>query len=469
MIRRHLALLRAALMLADAACAFVLFWLVAYFRYDLLHTDGTLANVGIPAHVLAVGYALLWVATMWFVGLYRLRTFWSLRGEAMGVVRAAIAVAVITWSALYLLDEPNVSRLFLGILFVAQAGVTVVGRTFLRTFLAALRSRGYMNRFMLVIGAGPEAERFSNDVERQRELGLSVIGHLRGPRDDDRIVTRGVLGSIDDIERILHGRAVDEVAVCLSPEDWRYVEPATRICEEEGKLVRVVVPPLGGILSGGHHEELADNTVVTFLYGPDRVVGMALKRGFDVAVSALALLVLSPLLLGIAVAIRLADGPPVAFRHRRIGLHGRTFECLKFRTMDPDAEARQDEMLHLNRMLGAAFKITDDPRVTRLGRFLRRHSLDELPQLLNVLVGDMSIVGPRPAPPREVDAYSVWHRRRLSMRPGLTGLWQVQARRDVDFDRRASLDIDYVDRWSLWLDIKIVLRTLPALIRSDGT
>jgi exopolysaccharide biosynthesis polyprenyl glycosylphosphotransferase len=468
MIRRHLLLLRWALMLADGASAFVLFWIVASLRYDLLQAPGSLANVRVDPSVLAGGYALLWVAAMWFVGLYRLRTHLALRGEIGGVLKAAVGVAVATWSVLFLINEPSVSRLFLVMLFVAQAGATIAGRFALRTFLAWLRSRGYMSRFMLVIGAGTEAEKFANDVETQRELGLRVVGHLSGPRDEPGSVSRPVLGSIDDLEAIMHSRVVDEVAVCLAPQDWMYAEPATRICEEEGKIVRVAVPPLGGLLTGGHHEELAGSTVVTFLYGPDRVVGMAIKRGADILVSALALVALSPLIVGVALATRLADGPPVLFRHRRVGLHGRSFACLKFRTMSPDAEARQDEYLHLNEMRGAAFKISDDPRATRLGRVLRRYSLDELPQLLNVLVGDMSIVGPRPAPPREVEGYSIWHRRRLSMRPGLTGLWQVQARHDIEFDRRAALDLDYVDSWSLWMDLKILLRTIPVLIQPHG-
>jgi lipopolysaccharide/colanic/teichoic acid biosynthesis glycosyltransferase len=149
-------------------------------------------------------------------------------------------------------------------------------------------------------------------------------------------------------------------------------------------------------------------------------------------------------------------------------LQGRLFRCLKFRTMVRDAEQQNEELEQYNVFRGPAFKLADDPRVTRLGRFLRRYSIDELPQLVNVLKGDMSIVGPRPAPLREVRKYDLWHRRRLSMRPGLTGLWQVQARSDNDFDRRAALDLAYIDRWSLWLDVMIILRTVPAVVSQPG-
>lgn len=194
---------------------------------------------------------------------------------------------------------------------------------------------------------------------------------------------------------------------------------------------------------------------------------MIAKRVFDIFLSAAGLILLSPMILLIVLYVRLADGPPVLFRQRRVGLHGRLFTCFKFRTMEPGADERIDEFSHLSEMRGPAFKMAEDPRVTGRGRWLRRTSLDELPQLWNVLRGDMSIVGPRPAP-REVDMYSVWHRRRLSMRPGLTGLRQISARSDPDFDRRVAIDLDYIDRWSLWMDIKIVLRTIPVVVSQGG-
>jgi len=187
-----------------------------------------------------------------------------------------------------------------------------------------------------------------------------------------------------------------------------------------------------------------------------------LKRAIDLGVALVALLALSPLLAGIALAIRIRAGSPVLFRQVRVGLHGRRFEVLKFRTMVRDAEARYDEVVALSDP--RAFKVTDDPRITSVGRLLRRTSLDELPQLWNVLLGQMSLVGPRPAPPREVEGYDLWHRRRLSMKPGITGLWQVTACLSNAFDDRAQLDLSYIDRWSLWLDFKILARTLPAAL-----
>jgi exopolysaccharide biosynthesis polyprenyl glycosylphosphotransferase len=463
-----MAALKAALMLTDAATAVVLFLLVVTFRFQILEPTATWDLGAATPLELALAYGLLWVAALWFMGLYRLRTHWTLRGELVDVLRATVLAVVVSLSALYLLKLNDVSRLFLILLWLAQPGVTLASRVALRSALRRVRSRGRMRRFMLIIGAGPEADAFVAEVEYHRELGLQVIGYLAGPRDNDRTTPRPVLGTIDDIERVLHDNIVDEVAVCLSPQDWSFVEPVTRICEEEGKIVRVSLPALGGILAGGTYEEVGRMSVMTFLYGPDRVLGMALKRLFDVAVSLVGLVVLSPLMLAGALYIRAVDGSPVLFRHRRVGLHGRPFTCLKFRTMVPDAEEQHDEIEHLSDIRGPAFKIWDDPRVTQSGRRLRRWSVDELPQLVNVLRGEMSIVGPRPAPAREVAGYSMWHRRRLSMKPGITGLWQVSARLDDNFDRRADLDLAYIDRWSIWLDIKIMLRTIPALVTPSG-
>jgi exopolysaccharide biosynthesis polyprenyl glycosylphosphotransferase len=465
-IRRHLMPLKAALILGDAITAAVLFLTLVNVRLDYL--DGTWSEASVRPVEVAMTYALLWVGTLWFVGLYRLRTHWTLRGELVDVLRAAILLLFISLAVLFTFDLSNVSRLLVAMLFVVQPIVTVVERTALRKLLENLRARGRLRRELLIIGAGHAAQTFTRTVEHERELGLHVMGYLLGPREDTEAANTPILGTIDDIESVLASRVVDEVAICLEPADWSYVEPATRICQEEGKIVRISLEPIGGVLTGGRVEEVGDLAVVSFVYAPDRAIEMALKRAFDIAASALLLVLLSPLLLVVALYVRLRDKGPALFRQQRVGLHGRLFTCIKFRTMVLDADERLDEVAHLNYMEGPSFKAREDPRITPTGRFLRKWSLDELPQLLNVLRGDMSIVGPRPAPPREVDAYGIWHRRRLSMRPGLTGYWQIQARSDESFDRRAELDLQYIDRWSIWLDIKIMALTIPALINQQG-
>jgi len=276
---------------------------------------------------------------------------------------------------------------------------------------------------------------------------------------------RSTLGTVDDIEMILHGRVVDEVAICLAPEHVAFVEPITRLCEEEGKIVRIPVGELGLTLPGGRTEEFDGIPVLSLVYGPDRVLALAGKRLLDVGLGATALVLFSPVMAMVALIVLAVDGGPIFFRQTRVGLHGRAFDVAKFRTMQADAEGRLEELQTQNEIEGPAFKITDDPRLTRTGRFLRATSLDELPQIWNVLRGEMSLVGPRPPLPREVEGYDLWHRRRLSMKPGITGLWQVQGRREEDFDRWVELDLAYIDRWSIWLDFKIMIRTIPAMFQ----
>jgi exopolysaccharide biosynthesis polyprenyl glycosylphosphotransferase len=221
-------------------------------------------------------------------------------------------------------------------------------------------------------------------------------------------------------------------------------------------------------LATGRVEELDGLPIYSIVTGPDRVVALVAKRLLDITGAAALLVLLSPLMLILALAVRQDSAGRALFKQRRVGLHGRTFEVLKFRTMHDGAEDRLTELMELNEIRGHAFKLTADPRVTRVGRWLRRTSLDELPQLWNVLRGEMSLVGPRPPLVSEVQGYNVWHRRRLSMKPGMTGLWQVRARTEQDFDRWVETDLEYIDSWSLWLDLRILLRTIPAVLNREG-
>jgi exopolysaccharide biosynthesis polyprenyl glycosylphosphotransferase len=273
------------------------------------------------------------------------------------------------------------------------------------------------------------------------------------------------LGALAEIEDVLHSRVVDEVAICLPAEHSRLVEPIARLCEEEGRIVRIPMADTAVNVTGGRVEEFDGGLVLSLVYGPDRAVALVGKRVLDVGLGVMALIILAPVMAIVALAVRVVDGSPVIFRQTRVGLNGRPFQVTKFRTMLPDAEVLLDDLQADNEIRGPAFKLTNDPRLTRTGRILRATSLDELPQIWNVLRGEMSLVGPRPPLPREVDEYDLWHRRRLSMKPGITGLWQVQGRREENFDRWVELDLAYIDRWSIWLDFKIMFRTIPAMFQ----
>jgi lipopolysaccharide/colanic/teichoic acid biosynthesis glycosyltransferase len=494
MVRRHITALRLGLMAADGLSAIGLFFGLSVFRFGSAWFASWI-GAGIDPRLLALLYGLGWTTILWLFGLYRLRVRWSARTEVIDVARSVLLLAVGTFVLLFWLKLPNVSRQFLLLLFPAQLVLTVASRFVLRWTFAKARARGMNSRFILIVGAGPTAIAFADRLEGHPEMGLHVIGHLAGPDDSPppdatHAMHRGsgplpsptsatpslgpgprprpILGTIADLEHILHTQIVDEVAICLPAASMALVEPVTRLCEDEGRVVRIPTNELGLTLPGARIEDFDGMRILSLAYGPDRAVALVIKRAVDIAASVGALILLSPFLALIAIWIRIHDGGPVLFRQVRIGEQGRPFQVIKFRTMLLDAEERLADLEPLNEIQGQAFKVTDDPRVTRSGRALRAMSLDEFPQFWNVLRGEMSLVGPRPPLPREVDAYDIWHRRRLSMKPGITGLWQVAARHEPEFDRWVRMDLDYIDRWSLWLDMKIIARTIPAMISQEG-
>ena len=467
MIRRHLTALRLSLMIADAASAAVLFGALSIVILGPDWSRAWQAAVGrdVPVLALVVIYALGWVWVSWLVGLYRLRARWTVAGDLRESLRLG-AIAASAWLiVLFVLDLSDVSRPLLAALFPGQVAVTFLSRTLIRRCFEWFRVRGYNSRRLLIIGTGSSARSFAALIRRHPELGLHVTGFLRAGDDEPIGIDGPILGSIDDIPAMLHEDVIDEVAICLPASEWKLIEPMTVLCRDEGKAVRIPLHDIGLAWPTGRVEEFDGVPILSHAQVPDQALSLVAKRLIDIALSSVALVALAPVFVGTALAIALTEGSPILFRQVRVGLHGRPFTIVKFRTMVADAEVRYAEVVQLSDTQGAAFKMTDDPRITRLGRLLRRTSIDELPQLWNVLRGEMSLVGPRPAPPREVAEYDVWHRRRLSMKPGITGLWQVEARLDESFDRRAALDLRYIDAWSIWLDLKIILRTIPAMLQ----
>jgi len=463
MIRRHASGFRALLMAVDAILALAVLFGLSAWRWGDDWAVWWRYITPVPEGLLVL-YAAGWVVVVAGQGLYRPRARWSIRREATDVIRAAAIMGVATLSVLFLFMLPDVSRLFLLVLFPVQAAVTIATRVVIRLVMERLRREGRNLRYVLVLGADERAQEFAATLESHPELGLRIAGFLSDKPFQAIRSPWKRLGMLNELERILHSRIIDEVAICLPFEQWGLIDAISRICEDEGKIVRIPMDVLGRAISVGRVEELDGTPVFSLVSGPDRGMALATKRLVDIVASVLGLAVLSPVLGLIAIAIKLDGGGPVFFHQRRVGLNGRPFEVWKFRSMTIDAEARLPAIRYGNEIVGHAFKLSNDPRVTRVGRFLRRTSLDELPQLWNVLVGQMSLVGPRPPLPAEVRDYDLWHRRRLSMKPGITGLWQVRARRAPRFDQWVAADLEYIDRWSLWLDLKILFRTIPAAL-----
>ncbi len=417
-----------------------------------------------------LGLALLvsaWVMILWLHGGYRPRARWSIRSDARLIARALALLAIVTFAFLYLAQLPGVSRPYLLVLFAALLAATLGVRIALRAAFGSARRHGFNRRNVLILGTGARARELATKLENHAELGLNVIGFL-GDEADELPARWRYLGTIDSLLEVIHDQVVDEVAICLFTEDWGLIESIATTCEAEGKLVRLPVPMPRLSIATAHVEDLEGTPVLSLLSGPNAALALVLKRMIDVTAAVAGMIILAPLLAGIALTIAIKDGRPILYRQERVGLQGRRFRIVKFRSMVANADGMLDALQSQNEINGHAFKMTADPRITRIGRFLRRSSLDELPQLWNVLIGEMSLVGPRPPLPREVAAYDIWHRRRLSMKPGITGLWQVEGRNLAEFDRWVQKDLEYIDRWSPWLDIQILIRTIPAAIRADG-
>src|SRR5919106_3639752 len=275
---------------------------------------------------------------------------------------------------------------------------------------------------------------------------------------------------VNELNSVIAHHPVDEVLVALPIDKYRpLVETIVRHCEEQGIIVRVRTEMFNLQIARSHVDDLQGVPVLTIQSGPSDGWPLVAKRFIDILASTALLIALAPLFAIVTLLLRLDSPGPVFFGQERVGFNKRRFRMLKFRTMVVEADKQQDMLEHLNEAEGPVFKIKNDPRITRVGKFLRRFSIDELPQLVNVLKGDMSLVGPRPLPVRDVQRIDVrWHKRRFSIKPGITCLWQVNGRSNIGFDEWARLDLDYIDRWSLVLDVRILLKTIPAVFRGPG-
>ncbi len=302
----------------------------------------------------------------------------------------------------------------------------------------------------------------SSYLEKHPELGRSVCGFL----DDRKLPGKGVMGRTSDLAELARAGFVDEV-ILAGPHDREMTLRVVRAARQLRLDVKMA-PDLFGCESARETERIGDIPLISLHEERLPVAGLRLKRALDVLGAGAALILMAPLLALLAILIRLDSRGPMLYAALRAGRKGKPFRCYKFRTMVPDAEALKEGLRERNQRQGPFFKIADDPRITRLGRLLRRYSLDELPQLWNVLKGEMSLVGPRPHPLDDFSAYAIEHLPRLDVIPGMTGLWQVTARRDASFQAGMNLDIEYIHRWSLAMDLRILLKTAAVVLRGSG-
>jgi exopolysaccharide biosynthesis polyprenyl glycosylphosphotransferase len=413
---------------------------------------------------------LSWAATAWafeVYGGYRTR---SPLAEVARIAKALATSALVLAAAAFFLKHP-MSRLLTGLYFLSALALVAGTRLVLRFLARAFRRRGYNTRRYAIVGMGELAEAIARTFASHPQWGFQLAGYVLPVQRLDVQVPAPpgtVLGTLGDLENILDEHVLDEVVFAVPRVDLPGVEKAILLCEEQGVAVVMSLEPFRIGKADLSLFELSDRPMLVLSRTPSNSLSLIAKRAFDVFVSAAVLFVLSPAFLAIAVAIKLESPGPVFFRQRRVGRNGRSFMMLKFRSMFRDAEERLAALRAHNEMSGPVFKMANDPRVTRVGKFLRKTSLDELPQFWNVLMGDMSVVGPRPPIPAEVKQYKRWQRRRLSVKPGITCTWQVSGRNNIDFDRWMELDLEYIDNWSLWRDMEICLKTVPAVLTSRG-
>ncbi len=414
---------------------------------------------------------ILWAVALIFI-LHNYRLYSTDRSLTIPVEIGRVAKAVLFSSIIAALAIFGLKlNIFSRLVFVETALLLIITlslwRTLKRSWVRRLVLKGELSLNVLIIGADKAAVSLVEEIQANPYLGLKIVGFL----DDNKtaeVSGFAILGKIHDLKTIVQKNFIDEIYITI-PSEREKVSQVLLEAEELGKTALVVADNFNSLYFGklgikyvglvpliSYHEQ--------GLHGSEHLI----KRIFDIFVSAIGIILLLPLFIVIVFLIKLDSPGPIFYIAKRCGKKGRVFNFYKFRSMAKDADKHKEELRHKSEVKGPIFKIKDDPRITRVGKFLRRYSLDELPQLFNVLKGDMSLVGPRPPTPDEVEKYDFWQMRRLNIRPGLTCLWQVRGRSDLSFYKWMKWDLWYIDNWSLGLDLRILLWTIPAVLKKEG-
>jgi len=461
------------LAIVDAILVIAAFYVAWWLRYERqwYHTVDPAAYTNFGFYfwiaVIASGFTLL---TFYLQKVYSLPRGASFFTEFSKIFTSTATVAIVLMVGNYMFQPLFHSRLVYGMAGAFILLFTTLAHIINRIILAKLRRKGIGIRRILLVGAGEMSRTIMRTLLAEPSLGYQLVGYLddNPQKGQSKLGPFTGLGSIDNLPQVLVENQVDEVIVTLPWQYHRRIMGVLRQCQQAGVRARVVPDVLQLSLDLVDIEVL--NGIPLLSVKPNTIVGpkFAIKRAMDLGLSILGMIFVLPLMGIMALAIKLDSPGPVLFIQTRVGRGGKLFKAYKFRSMVADAEQLKPQLEQLNEADGPLFKIKDDPRLTRVGKFLRRTSLDELPQIFNVIKGEMSLVGPRPALPEEVEAYEPWHRKRLEALPGMTGLWQVSGRSNLGFDEMVMLDIYYVENWSPGLDISILIRTIPKVLIGEG-
>ncbi len=457
----------------------VLFWLINlavivgsyYVAYRATFGEPIITNF--PRHH-ALAFSLnvaSWIYLSRYFRIFASNRLVMFRDEELNVLKTIGLSGLVSALPLMIDHSYSANLVFLLVLCALQAAGSIFLRYFPRSLLRYFRSRGYNFRQVLIVGRNDRAAQLAQAIEKFPELGLKILGFIDAP-NGKAIRTKypfKVLGKLEDCEKIIRENIVDEVYITLPIKSfYSEMEKLIELCELVGIEAKIPTDIFKIKSSKASISRYLGMAVIDLYTSPKMSIQLFLKRVIDLVLSFILLAASFPMFVIIAILIKATSKGPVFFRQQRVGYNGRLFTLYKFRTMVDNAEELKKDLLSLNEMDGPVFKINKDPRITKIGRILRTISADELPQLINVIKGDMSLVGPRPPVPPEVAQYALPDRRRLSMRPGITGIWQVSGRNSISFDKWMEMDRQYIDQWSLSLDFQILWRTVFAVLKGEG-
>jgi exopolysaccharide biosynthesis polyprenyl glycosylphosphotransferase len=483
MVREKQAFLRNIVVIVDAAAIVLAFFLSYFISYYLrqVYGLGEMAFAIAPnlegfAYFTRKNFAIiafyfpLWIITLASQGAYkdfRTKTFFNI---FWSILVAGGLTAFALGTPIFLFKMILTSRLFIGIMWGLTILFLIIERQLLNLLLDYIHELGYNQVNLLIVGTGRRAREFIRLVKSHSNWGLRIVGLIDDEHDmfGKEIAGYRVLGRLQDIPFILHRKVIDRV-IFVVPRLWlNRIDEAILACEREGIPTSISMDLYDLRIAKVRQTDFSGFPLLEFETFSAKEWQLFVKRTIDVVLALVLSLLLAPLMLLLAIAIKLSSRGPVFFTQQRCGMNGRTFNLYKFRSMYVGAEIKRRELEKCNEMDGPVFKIKRDPRITPLGRILRKLSLDELPQLFNVIKGDMSFVGPRPPLAIEVELYKLWQRRRLSLKPGLTCIWQVSGRNKIGFEKWMEMDLEYIDNWSLWLDFKIMVKTVFVVMFGYG-
>ena len=450
-------------------CLVALLYIIAY-QVQQSYTPAQVINNN--AHFFLLPFIIfIFIWSMSYAGAYRY--FKVSLFTHLGIVASSLAFSIgALLTFLYLFREEWMSRVVI-ICFAASVLLTIssVRAFFIWWYSRSSASIDKQRSKVLVIGSGSRAKQAIESLKAHSEWGADIIGYLDNPKETHvpKLCHSNLLGKIEEIHTVLKNNVVDEVIVAVPRSMIDQVSMIFSACEEEGVKLRLMADIYDFNIARMNLDLIGDTPLLSFEPVSQNANELLLKRLFDIIMVLMIMPALLPLTLLVALAIKIDSSGPVFFTQRRVGFRKRLFPMFKFRSMYTDAEERLKEIEHLNEADGPIFKMANDPRVTKVGNFIRKTSIDELPQLFNVLLGHMSLVGPRPMSIRDVDLFdkSV-QRKRFSVVPGLTGLWQVSGRSNLPFDKWLELDLTYIDHWSFKLDMTILIKTIPAILKGEG-